>query len=66
MSNLTITLDPADVRLAQKANDAWLALIATQDGTPEEIERQKHWEEVKTCLAFVFIAMVQRAEESRQ
>lgn len=66
MSNLTITLDPADVRLVMKANEAWLAYDATQDGTPEEIERQKHWEEVKTRLAFLFIAMVQHAEESRQ
>lgn len=65
MSNLTITLDLADVNLVKKANEVWLAYEAAEDGTPGD-EHRKRWEQVKTNLAFLFIAMVQRAEASNQ
>ncbi|WGK61488.1 hypothetical protein QAO71_15795 [Halopseudomonas sp. SMJS2] len=66
MSNLTIKLDPADVRLVKKVNEAWLAYNAAQDGTPEADEHRKRWEQAKTQLAFLFIAIVLRAEASNQ
>lgn len=66
MSNLTITLNPMDVTLVEVANEVWLAYQAAEEGTAEEREHRKRWEQVKTNLAFLFIAMVQRAEASNQ